>query len=416
MTISSTSRKSGPYSCNGSTIAFPFAFKVFTTADVLVVLTDALGVEVNLALGTNYTVAINADQDANPGGTVTTTATYATGYLVTLTSQVQNLQPVTIPNQGGFYPKVINDALDRLTVMVQQVAEKAGRALTLPISAGGNAGLPGPTPGGFIGWDSLGQTLMNYAGVAGVAVTNFMATVLQTTNAAAARAALGAGTGDALQAGIQAQTYVAFTAGGISGAQTVTTSPAYGNLVAGERMRIKFGFASTGADTLNRDAKGAKSLKQYDNTGAKVAAVFVANQLADVEYDGTDYVVLDALPASMSIASTAEAQALTDNTKALSALRLKEALQGSNQSLAAGGYQKFPGGLIVEWGACQANITPVAVTFPLAFPTACYAVVLVAQKSSGTTYQSGVSSVTTSGFSAHAGSGLQDCYYIAIGK
>lgn len=135
MSISSSTRKAGPFACNGSTVAFPFAFKVFTTADVRVVLTDSNSVESDLALGTNYTVALNADQDANPGGTVTTTATYATGYKVTLTSQVQNLQPVTLTNQGGFYPQVINNALDRLTIMAQQLAEQVGRAVKTSISS-----------------------------------------------------------------------------------------------------------------------------------------------------------------------------------------------------------------------------------------------------------------------------------------
>jgi hypothetical protein len=45
---------------------------------------------------------------------------------------------------------------------------------------------------------------------------------------------------------------------------------------------------------------------------------------------------------------------------------------GSNQSLSASGYQKLPGGLIMQWG----NVSPTAnnvttVTFPTAFPTAC---------------------------------------------
>lgn len=135
MSISSSTRKAGPFACNGSTVAFPFAFKVFTTADVRVVLTDSNSAESDLALGTNYTVALNADQDANPGGTVTTTATYATGYKITLTSQVQNLQPVTLTNQGGFYPQVINNALDRLTIMVQQVSEQVSRAVKTSISS-----------------------------------------------------------------------------------------------------------------------------------------------------------------------------------------------------------------------------------------------------------------------------------------
>lgn len=135
MSISSSTRKAGPFACNGATVAFPFAFKVFTTADVRVVLTDSNSVESDLALGTNYTVALNPDQDANPGGTVTTTAAYATGYKITLTSQVQNLQPLTLTNQGGFYPQVINNALDRLTIMAQQLAEQVSRAVKTSISS-----------------------------------------------------------------------------------------------------------------------------------------------------------------------------------------------------------------------------------------------------------------------------------------
>lgn len=135
MTISSDNRKDGPYLCNGATVAFPFSFNVFQAGDVRVVLTDASGAEYDLALGSEYSVSLNSNQDTNPGGTVTTTATYATGYLVTLTSQVENLQPVMLTNAGGFYPKVINDALDRLTIMVQQVAEQVSRSIKVSISS-----------------------------------------------------------------------------------------------------------------------------------------------------------------------------------------------------------------------------------------------------------------------------------------
>ncbi len=135
MAISSDNRKAGPYICDGVTTAFPFAFKVFSATDVRVVLADAAGAESDLVLGTHYAVALNADQDANPGGTVTTTAAYATGYTLTLTSGLQNLQPVTLTNNGGFYPTVINNALDRLTILVQQLAEQVSRAVKVSISS-----------------------------------------------------------------------------------------------------------------------------------------------------------------------------------------------------------------------------------------------------------------------------------------
>lgn len=45
---------------------------------------------------------------------------------------------------------------------------------------------------------------------------------------------------------------------------------------------------------------------------------------------------------------------------------------GSNQLLATNGYQKFPGGLILQWGYTNiTGTTPLAVNFPIPFPNAC---------------------------------------------
>lgn len=97
-------------------------------------------------------------------------------------------------------------------------------------------------------------------------------------------------------AAARAQVFSAFTTGGAAGSLTLAPAPAISAYSAPLRFRIKFSQSSTGADTLNVSGQGAKSIKQYDSTGAKVAAVFAANQLADVEYDGADFVLLDQLP------------------------------------------------------------------------------------------------------------------------
>lgn len=135
MSISNTNRKSGPYSCNGATSSFPFDFKVFLNSDVRVVLTNSSDAESDLILGLDYTVNINSNQDSNPGGTVFTTSAFASGFKVTVTSKLQELQPVTVTNNGGFYPRVINDALDRLTILIQQAMEQLGRSVKVPISS-----------------------------------------------------------------------------------------------------------------------------------------------------------------------------------------------------------------------------------------------------------------------------------------
>ncbi|WP_265532602.1 hypothetical protein [Pseudomonas saponiphila] len=102
----------------------------------------------------------------------------------------------------------------------------------------------------------------------------------------------------------QTQGVTAFTSGGVSTALTLAPVPAISAYAAGQRFRVKFSQTSTGTDTLNVSGLGAKSLKQYDYAGAKIPASFGSGQLADVEYDGSDFVVLDQLPASAGIVGT----------------------------------------------------------------------------------------------------------------
>ena len=94
----------------------------------------------------------------------------------------------------------------------------------------------------------------------------------------------------------QAQTYTAFTTAGTSTAYTLTPSPAIAALAAGQRFRVKFNAANGAAPTLAVSGLAATALKVYDSTGAKIAppaGTLALNMLSDVEYDGTDWVVLD---------------------------------------------------------------------------------------------------------------------------
>lgn len=141
MTISSTIRKAGPFIGNDSASTFPFTFKVFDAEEVEVVrLEVATTIETILSLTTDYTVSLNQDQDSNPGGTITLVAgALATGFNLVITSDLANLQPTDLTNQGGFYPEVINDALDRATIQIQQLEEKVDRSAKLPITSAEDA-------------------------------------------------------------------------------------------------------------------------------------------------------------------------------------------------------------------------------------------------------------------------------------
>jgi hypothetical protein len=141
MTISSNSRKAGPFIGNGTAATFPFTFKVFQASDLEVVrLTVATNVETVLILGTNFTASINEDQNSSPGGTITLSAgALATGFNLVITSDIENLQPTDLTNQGGFYPEVITDALDRATIQIQQLQTSVDRAALLPITSSADA-------------------------------------------------------------------------------------------------------------------------------------------------------------------------------------------------------------------------------------------------------------------------------------
>jgi hypothetical protein len=110
------------------------------------------------------------------------------------------------------------------------------------------------------------------------------------------------------QDALQGQTYTAFTTTGVSGTYVLTPSPAIGAYAANQRFRVKFNAVGNGSDTINVSGKGPVALKQYDSTGAKVAPVISAGQLADIEYDGTNFVILDPLPANSLTQTAADAR------------------------------------------------------------------------------------------------------------
>lgn len=143
MTISNTVRTAGPYTGNNVTTVFPFGFKVFLDSEVMAVRSDGT-TQTLLVLNTDYTVSLNADQDSMPGGSITTIGTpLSPSYTLTISSDVEELQGASLQNQGGFYPKVIENALDRSVILIQQLSSIVSRTLRFPLSdAGSNTELP----------------------------------------------------------------------------------------------------------------------------------------------------------------------------------------------------------------------------------------------------------------------------------
>ena len=176
MTISSTVRIAGPYIGNGTATVFSFAFKVFTATNLQVVRVDtSTGLESTLVLTTDYTVSLNADQDSNPGGSLTLLAFLATGFNMIITSDIANLQPTDLTNQGGFYPEVITDALDRATIQIQQMADELTRSIKIPVTDGLSLDMELPTAAAransFLAFDATGEPTVVTAGSSGAPTT-----------------------------------------------------------------------------------------------------------------------------------------------------------------------------------------------------------------------------------------------------
>ena len=144
MAITTTTRRAGPFIGNDTTTVFPFNFKVFTKTDLLVIRVDSGGNLTTLVLGTDYSVTLNGTQDVTPGGSVILTAApLASTYSMIITSDVAELQQVILTNLGGFFPDVLNDVFDRLTILIQQLQTGVDQSIKFGLTDDlSTAGLP----------------------------------------------------------------------------------------------------------------------------------------------------------------------------------------------------------------------------------------------------------------------------------
>lgn len=152
-----------PYAGNGVTTVFPFTFKVFQAADLVVTETTAAGVTTTLVLNTDYTVT-GAGLDA--GGSITrigATSPPPTGTTGLIRRVLALTQTADIRNQSAFYAAIHEDVFDKLAMVDQQQEEEIGRSLQIPeqFSAGVSNQLPKPLANATLVWDPTATFLQN---------------------------------------------------------------------------------------------------------------------------------------------------------------------------------------------------------------------------------------------------------------
>lgn len=126
MTVSSTNTRNS-YSGDGSTTVFAYTFKIFDDDDITVIVrTDSTGVETTKTKTTHYTVS---GVGSASGGNITFGTAPISGETVVLLRTTARTQLTDYVANDPFPADTHEDALDKLTFIVQELEEQIGRSL-----------------------------------------------------------------------------------------------------------------------------------------------------------------------------------------------------------------------------------------------------------------------------------------------
>jgi len=129
MTISTTTART-TYNGNGITTVFTIPFRFLVNGDIVVVSVSAAGVETTKILTTDYTLT-GAGDDA--GGSVTMLVAPANGTRLIIYRDTDIVQETDYINGDPFPAETHERALDRLTMIAQEIGSDADRAIKVPV-------------------------------------------------------------------------------------------------------------------------------------------------------------------------------------------------------------------------------------------------------------------------------------------
>lgn len=277
MTVESTVSRSGPYAGAGTIGPFLVGFRFLDQTHLLVVRTDASGVQTTLTLGIDYTVSGAGDDF----GSVALVAVLAVGTTLTIQRNVPLTQELDYTQSDAFPAESHEAGLDKLTMIDQQLQIGINSSLRVPETATTLPLLPSAAnrANGIQAYDSLGNPII-VPGQSGSAST------LAIDLANSTLAAKGAG-------------QIGFGSAVVYGVNTVGAF-LRSLLVAGGAALIGFLQAGTGAVLRSLQDKGQEQISNLDfMTLAQVTDVLAGSLTLDVTTPLQN--ALTALPAGRTL-------------------------------------------------------------------------------------------------------------------
>ena len=134
MTVSSTTAKD-TYSGDGADTTFDFTFSILDETHIKVQIKDANGTFTTQTLTTHYTVSGTGNTSGNTDyttGTVTFVTAPAATEEIVLSRNIPIKQTTDYAENDTFPAETHETALDKLTMICQQISERASRSITFP--------------------------------------------------------------------------------------------------------------------------------------------------------------------------------------------------------------------------------------------------------------------------------------------